>query len=182
MPCFKVTGPPTRTHKCNGQTWATRTIAQIWDHLHNAWKLHNDTIHVRDKNYENAEIKKRTHFRITCLNQRKHETMAIHQDYFDDFVTTLGTTNLNFQRNWLHLYESAILESIKMAHTVSLRGSQPLSNYFTIIRPGVRPKPQFDKRLRTRHKSAPRRIPHYFKHCLSHPSSINRPSSTQLPR
>jgi hypothetical protein len=185
----------TRTHTCTGQTWATPTIATIWDHLHTAWTLHNDTVHVRDTNFEDAEIKKRAHFRIIRLHQRKNETMAIHHDYFlDNLATTLSTTTLNFQRNWLNLYESAILESIKMAHAISLRGAHPLSNYFVVTRPGVRPKPQFDKRLRTRHKSASRRkrqvnhtsssrrISSYFEHRISRTPPLNRHSSTQLPR
>jgi hypothetical protein len=184
----------TRTHTFNGQTWATRTITTIWDHLHTAWTLHNDTVHVRDTNSEDADIKKRTHFRITRLHQRKNETMAIHHDYFlDNLATTLSTTTLNFQRNWLNLYESAILESIKMAHSISLRGTHPLSSYFAVSRAGVRPTPKFDKRLRTQHKPTPRRkrqvnntssshrISTYFKHSISHPPRLNRNSRTQLP-
>jgi hypothetical protein len=88
------------THKCNGRTWATRTITTIWKHLHAAWTNHNDAIHALDAKYEDADLQKRTRFRIIRLHQRKTETMAIHQDYFfEDVDTTLRVTSLTFQRN-----------------------------------------------------------------------------------
>jgi hypothetical protein len=121
----------TWTHKRNGRTWASHTITTIWKHLHAAWQLHNAAIHTHDEKIEDDDIKKRTRFRITRLHQRKYETMAIHRDYFfDDPDATLAATSLNFQRNWLQLYEPAILESIKMAQAVSIRGTTPLSTYF----------------------------------------------------
>jgi hypothetical protein len=148
------------THKCNGRTWATRTITTIWKHIHAGWKIHNDAVHIRDAKFEDADLKQRTHFRIIRLHQRQTETLAIHREYFfEDVDTTLRITTLNFLRNWLHLYEPAILESIKMAHSESLRNTTPLSVYFPITRPGVRPRPQFDNRLHTRHKGTRRRKP-----------------------
>jgi hypothetical protein len=96
------------THKCSGRTWASHTITTIWKHIHNAWALHNDAVHIIDGKLEDADLKKRTHFRIIRLHQRKPETMAIHQDYFfDDADATLLTTTLTLQRNWLNLNEPA---------------------------------------------------------------------------
>jgi hypothetical protein len=140
----------TKTHQCTGQSWATLTITTIWDHMHKAWELHNDAVHVRDANFEDLDLKKHTHFRIIRLHQRRSDTMAIHRDYFfDDPDATLLATTLNFQRNWLNLYEAAILESIQMAQADSIRGTDPLSAYLPITKAGVRPKPRFDKRLKT---------------------------------
>jgi hypothetical protein len=90
----------TWTHQCNGQSWATHTITTIWDHIHKAWELHNDAVHVRDAKFEDLDLKNRTHFRIIRLHQRRRETMAIHRDYFfDDPDATLLATTLNFKRN-----------------------------------------------------------------------------------
>jgi hypothetical protein len=86
--------------------------------------------------------------------------MAIHPDYiFDDADAILLATTLTFQRNWLNLYEPAILESIKMAQVNSIKGTTPLSVYFPVTRPGCCPTPRFDKRLKTRHKGPRRRKP-----------------------
>jgi hypothetical protein len=117
------------THKCTGQTWATCTITTIWDYVQTAWKIHNDTIHAHDVKTEDTDLKTRTHFRIICLHQCHHDTMAMHRDYFFDNPTaTLATTTLNFQRNWLNLYEpAAILESIKMAEAESIRDTPSLT-------------------------------------------------------
>jgi hypothetical protein len=149
------------THKCSGRTWATRTITTLWNHIQTGWTIHNDAVHTRDAQFEDADLKKRAHFRITRLHQRQSETMAIHREYFfEDVDTTLRVSPLNFLRNWLNLYEPAILESIKMAKTESLRDTRPLSAHFPVTRPGVRPRPQFDNRLHTRHKgSRQRKLP-----------------------
>jgi hypothetical protein len=119
--------------------------------------------------------------------------MAIHHDYFfDDPDATLLATTLNFQRNWLNLYEAATLESIQMAQSDSIRGTTPLLAYFPITKAGVRPKPRFDKSLKTRHKGPPCRrktkvnpaslsahcISYYFTHP---PSSSTVPSPMQNP-
>jgi hypothetical protein len=74
--------------------------------------------------------------------------MAMHRDYFFENPTaTLNTTTLNFQRNWLNLYERAILESIKMAQAESIQDTPSLTEYFLTTRPGKTPQPKFDKRL-----------------------------------
>jgi hypothetical protein len=110
------------THKCNGQTWATHTITTLWEYVHKAWTLHNDTVHAHDANTEDTDLQTRTQFRIIRLNQRRDKTMAVHRDYFFETpMTTLNATTLNFQRNWLNLYEPAILESIKMAQAKSIK-------------------------------------------------------------
>jgi hypothetical protein len=84
------------THKCNGQTWATRIITTIWDYVQTAWQIHNDTIHAHDAKTEDADLKTRTHFRIIRLHQRRNDAMAMHRDYFFDNPTaTLATTTLN---------------------------------------------------------------------------------------
>jgi hypothetical protein len=175
------------THTCSGRTWATRTITTIWQHIHNGWTLHNDAIHVIDGKLEDADIKTRTHFRIIRLHQRRSETMAIHRDYFfDDADATLQATTLTFQRNWLNLYEPAILESIKMAQTNSIKGTTPLSAYFPVTHPGCRPTPHFDKRLKTRHKGPRRRKPQVNRasqstHRISRYFTQHKPSDTVNP-
>jgi hypothetical protein len=94
------------------------------------------------------------------INAGRRETMAIHSDYFfDNPDAILLATSLNFQRNWLNLYEAAILESIQMTQAVSIRRTKPLSAYFPITKAGVRPEAKFDKRLKTRHKGPRRRKP-----------------------
>jgi hypothetical protein len=68
------------------------------------WTLHNDAIHVIDGKIEDVDLKKRTHFQIIRLHQRKPETMAIHRDYFfDDADAILLAMTLTFQCNWLNL-------------------------------------------------------------------------------
>jgi hypothetical protein len=101
----------------------------------------------------------------------------MHRDYFfDNLTTTLNTTNLNFQRNWLNLYEPAILESIKMAQAESIKDTPSLTEYFITIRPGITPHPKFDKRHHktkrrckhvVHHKTIPQnnRLPRYFIPC-----------------
>jgi hypothetical protein len=39
-------------------------IITIWKHIHNAWTLHNDAVHVIDGKLEDADLKERTHFQI----------------------------------------------------------------------------------------------------------------------
>jgi hypothetical protein len=183
------------THKCSGRTWASPTIFNIWKHIHNAWTLHNDAIHAINGKLEDADLKKRTHFRIIRLHQRKPETMAIHHDYFfEDADAILLATTLTFQRTWLNLYEPAILESIKMAQVNSIKGTTPLSVYFPVAPPGCRPTPRFDKRLKTRHKGprrrkppvnrasqSPHRISNYFVPPIPSVTGTHiRPLSTQL--
>jgi hypothetical protein len=98
------------------------------------------------------------------LHQRRNETMTMHRDYFlDNPTATLTTTTLNFQRNWLNLYEPAILESIKMAQAESIRRTPSLTEYFPTTRQGNTPQPKFDKRLqlyktkrRIKHKVNPK--------------------------
>jgi hypothetical protein len=64
----------------------------------------------------------------------------MHRDYFfENPTTTLNTTTLNFQRNWLNLYEPAILEIIKMAQAESIKDTPSLTEYFITIRPGTTP-------------------------------------------
>jgi hypothetical protein len=60
--------------------------------------------------------------------------MVMHRDYFfDNPAATFATTTLNLQRNWLNLYEPAILESIKMAEAESIRDTPSLTEYFVTI-------------------------------------------------
>jgi hypothetical protein len=170
-----------RIHTSTGQTWATRTITRIWDYVQAAWKIHNDNIHAQDAKTEDTDLKIRTHFRIIRLHQQQNETLAMHRDYFFDNPTaTLDATSLNFQRNWLNLYEPAILESIKMAESESIRATPALTQYFVTTRPGPIPQPKFDKRHHktkrrckhaapTKHIFSNHRIPRYFS---SNPSSI----------
>jgi hypothetical protein len=102
--------------------------------------------------------------------------MAIHRDYFfDDPDATLLATALNFQRSWLNLYEAAILESIQMAQADSIRGTTPLLAYSPITKAGVRPKPRFDKRLKTRHKGPRQRK------TKVHPASLSAISPAHPP-
>jgi hypothetical protein len=153
--------------------WATRTITALWEYVHNAWTLHNDTVHAHDgAKTEDTDLKTWTQFRIIRLHQRRDETMAMHRDYFfEDPTTTLNTTTLNFQRNWLNLYERAILESIKMAQAESIKDTPSLTEYFVTIRPGITPQPKFDKR---HHKTKRRR-----KHIVH---TKNIPKNHRLPR
>jgi hypothetical protein len=107
----------------------------LGQHSSGLWTLHNDAVHTRDAKFEDLNLKTRTQFRIIRLHQRRCETMAIHRDYFfEDPDAILLATSLNFQRNWLNLYEAAILESIQMAQAVSIKLTQPLSTYFPITK------------------------------------------------
>jgi hypothetical protein len=80
--------------------------------------------------------------------------MAMHREsFFENPTATLNTTTLNFQRNWLNLYEPAILEGIKMAQAESIRNTPSLTEYFVTAQ-RTTPKPKFDKR---HHKTKRRR-------------------------
>jgi hypothetical protein len=76
---------------------------------------------------------------------RMKELMVMHREFFNNPTATLATTTLNLQRNWLNLYEPAILGSIKMAEAESIRDTPSLTEYFVTIRPGKTPQPKFDK-------------------------------------
>jgi hypothetical protein len=88
-------------------------------------------------------------------------------------TATTFLTTLNFQCNWRSLYEPAILESIKMAASESIRATPSLTHYFVTTRPGPTPQPKFDKRhhktkrrrkhvVHNKHTFANHRIPRYF--------------------
>jgi hypothetical protein len=144
--------------------------AQSLDYVQTVWQIHNDTVHAHDAKTEDIDLKTRTHFCIIRLHQRRNNTMAMHRDYFFDNPTaTLATMTLNFQRNWLNLYEPAILEGIKMAEAESIRDTPSLTEYFVTIRPGKTLQPKFDKR----HHKTKRRCKHIvhtkntpISHCL----------------
>jgi hypothetical protein len=153
--------------------------------------------YAHDAKAEDIDLKKRTHFRIIRLHQCRKDTLSIHHEYFfDDPDAILLATTLTFQRNWLNLYESAILESVKSAQTESISGTKPLSNYFPVTRPGIPPKPKFDNRLHTHHKirrsrkhkltqasSSTHRLTDHFKRSKSpKPPNQHRNSSTHIPR
>jgi hypothetical protein len=88
--------------RANGQTWVTRTITTFWSHIQVAWQLHNDALHAHNAKAEDIDLKKRTHFRIIRLHQRRKDTFPIHHEYFfENPDAILLATTLTFQRNWL---------------------------------------------------------------------------------
>jgi hypothetical protein len=92
--------------------------------------------------------------RITHLHNKRIQVLVIHRDaYFmtDLDATLTNTTSLVVLRNWLRLYEPAILNSIALVTDVALKHVKFLTQHFRVLQQSSRkPKPSHKQRTHLR--------------------------------
>jgi hypothetical protein len=69
---------------------------------------------------------------IFYLHSKKKQVLPDHVDYLflSNLKHTVRTATIKFLCNWLHLYESAIQESIHIAHSNAVKNTPSFRTYF----------------------------------------------------
>jgi hypothetical protein len=106
-----------------GKIWATRVITTMWQQIYDGWELHNDKVHGKQQKTDDQDLRRRVVTNCFYLHSKKKQVLPDHIEYLflPDLRQTVRTATIQFLRNWLRLYESAIQESIRIAQSNAVR-------------------------------------------------------------
>jgi hypothetical protein len=153
-----------------GTIWAHQLLTQIWTQIGIAWNLHNEHIHRKDAKVQDTDLRGRLILRITHLQDKRSQVLAIHRDtyFMTDLANTLNNTHsLTTLQNWLQLYEPAILDSVALANDAAIKKMKFLTQHFTVLKQSSC-KPKLSHKQRTHRRQDPSRWKRRKKTTLYH--------------
>jgi hypothetical protein len=122
--------------------WAHHLLTFLWTYIYTAWTVYNDHIHRKDSTHQDTDLRKCLIHPTTHRHDKRSQVLTIHRNaYFmtdlDDTLT--NTKSLTVLRNWLQLYEPAILNSIALATNVAMKNMKFLTQeHFTVLKQSSR--------------------------------------------